>query len=68
VSLIKAIARFIWKHIDAWAGEVFTFVGLVIAWMLVEPGNTRNTIAVICLGAFAMWTLIKVTFNMKDKD
>ena len=68
MSLIKAVARFIWKHIDAWAGEAFTLVGLIIAWILVEPGDTRNTIAIICLGAFAIWTLIKVTFTTEDKD
>jgi hypothetical protein len=68
VSLIKAIARFIWKHLDAWAGEAFTLVGLIIAWILVEPGDTRNTIAVICIGAFAIWTLFKVTFNSEKED
>jgi len=68
VSLIKAVARFIWKHIDAWAGEAFTLVGLIIAWILVEPGDTRNTIAVIYLGAFAIWTLIKVTFSTENEE
>lgn len=68
MSVAKAIARFIWKHLDAWAGEAFTLVGLVIAWILVEPGDTRNTIAVICLGAFAVWTLFKVTFEKEEKD
>jgi hypothetical protein len=68
MSFIKSIARFLWKHIDAWAGEAFTLVGLIIAWILVEPGDTRNTIAVICIGAFAIWTLIKVTFTVEKKD
>ena len=68
MSFIKSIARFIWKHIDAWAGETFTLVGLIIAWVLVEPGDTRNTIAVICIGAFAIWTLIKVTLVFEKKD
>jgi hypothetical protein len=68
MSFIKSIARFLWKHVDAWAGETFTLVGLIIAWILVEPGDTRNTIAVICIGAFAIWTLIKVTFTVEGKD
>lgn len=60
---MKRVAKFIWKHIDAWAGEAFTLVGLIIAWILVEPGPTRNTIAIVSLGAFAIWTLVKVTLN-----
>jgi hypothetical protein len=67
VGFIKAIARFIWKHLDAWAGEAFTFVGLIIAWILVEPGNTRSTIAIICIGAFVIWTLFKVTLSFEEK-
>jgi hypothetical protein len=65
---VKRVAKFIWKHIDAWAGEAFTLVGLIIAWILVEPGPTRDTIGIISLGAFAIWTLIKVTLNSEKSD
>lgn len=65
---MKRVAKFIWKHIDAWAGEAFTLVGLIIAWILVEPGPTRDTIGIISLGAFAIWTLIKVTLNSEKSD
>jgi hypothetical protein len=57
---------FIWKHLDAWAGEAFTIVGLTIAWIVLPPGDTRNTVGIICLGAFAVWTLFKVTLNVED--
>jgi hypothetical protein len=59
---------FIWKHLDAWAGEAFTLVGLMIAWILVEPGPTRDTIGIISLSAFAIWTLFKVTLNSEKSD
>ena len=65
---MKRVAKFIWKHIDAWAGEAFTLAGLTIAWILVEPGPTRDTIGIISLGAFAIWTLIKVTLNSEKSD
>ena len=57
----------VFKYLDAWAGEAFTLVGLAIAWIVLPPGNTRNIIGIICLGAFAMWTLFKVTLDI-DKD
>lgn len=64
---MKQIARIIWKHIDAWAGEAFTVAGLLIAWIVLPPGSTRNVIGIVCVGAFAIWTLFKVTLN-KDDD
>lgn len=57
----------VFKYLDAWAGEAFTLVGLAIAWIVLPPGNTRNIVGIICLGAFAMWTLFKVTLDI-DKD
>ena len=60
--------KFIWKHLDAWAGEAFTFVGLAIAWIVLPPGETRNVVGIICLGAFAVWTLFKVTLNNESED
>ena len=59
--------KVILKYLDAWAGEAFTLVGLAIAWIVLPPGNTRNIVGIICLGAFAMWTLFKVTLDI-DKD
>ena len=65
---MRNLSRFIWKHLDAWAGEAFTLVGLMIAWILVEPGPTRDTIGIVSLGAFAIWTLVKVTLNSEKSD
>lgn len=65
---MKRVLSFIWKHLDAWAGEAFTLVGLMIAWILVEPGPTRDTIGIVSLGAFAIWTLVKVTLNSEKSD
>ncbi len=65
---MKRVLQFIWKHLDAWAGEAFTLVGLMIAWILVEPGPTRDTIGIVSLGAFAIWTLVKVTLNSEKSD
>ena len=64
---MRRILRFFWKHIDAWAGEAFTLVGLAIAWIVLPPGSTRNIVGVCCLAAFAVWTLVKVTFNKDDE-
>jgi hypothetical protein len=66
--MLKRVGSFIWKHLDAWAGEAFTLVGLAIAWILVEPGPTRDTIGIISLGAFAIWTLFKVTISTDSED
>jgi hypothetical protein len=60
------IAKFIWKHLDAWAGEAFTLTGLLIAWIVLPPGDTRNVVGICCLGALTMWTLFKVTLNSED--
>lgn len=64
---MKQIARIIWKHLDAWAGEAFTVAGLLIAWIVLPPGKTRDIIGIVCVGAFAIWTLFKVTLD-KDED
>jgi hypothetical protein len=56
------------KYLDAWAGEAFTLVGLAIAWIVLPPGDTRNVVGIICLGAFAVWTLFKVTLDTDSKD
>jgi hypothetical protein len=63
---MRKISRFIWKYLDAWAGEAFTLVGLTIAWIVLPPGETRDVVGIICLGAFAIWTLFKVTLNSGD--
>ena len=60
--------KFIWKHLDAWAVEAFTLVGLAIAWIVLPPGETRNVVGIICLGAFVVWTLFKVTLNTQDDE
>jgi hypothetical protein len=65
---VRKILPFIWKHLDAWAGEAFTLVGLAIAWIVLPPGESRNVVGIICLGAFAVWTLFKVTLNTDSKD
>jgi hypothetical protein len=65
---VKNLSRFIWKHLDAWAGEAFTLVGLTIAWIVLPPGETRNVVGIICLGAFVIWTLFKVTLNTQDDE
>jgi hypothetical protein len=63
---VRKYLGFIWKHLDAWAGEAFTLVGLAIAWIVLPPGDTRNVVGIICLGAFGIWTLFKVTLNQED--
>ncbi len=60
---MRKVLSFILKYLDAWAGEAFTLVGLAIAWIVLPPGETRNIVGIICLGAFATWTLFKVTLN-----
>jgi hypothetical protein len=65
---MRKILNVIWKHLDAWAGEAFTIVGLSIAWIVLPPGETRNVVGIICLGAFAVWTLFKVTLNSESED
>jgi len=65
---VRKVLPFIWKHLDAWAGEAFTLVGLAIAWIVLPPGESRNVVGIICLGAFAIWTLFKVTLNTESKD
>ena len=65
---MRNLSRFIWKHLDAWAGEAFTLVGLTIAWIVLPPGETRNVVGIICLGAFVVWTLFKVTLNTQDDE
>lgn len=64
---MKRVFKSILKYLDAWAGEAFTLVGLAIAWIVLPPGETRNVVGIICLGAFAIWTLFKVTLEI-DKD
>ena len=63
---MKKVLKHTWRHLDAWAGEAFTFVGLAIAWIVLPPGETRDVVGIICLGAFAIWTLFKVTLNSED--
>ena len=65
---MRNLSRFIWKHLDAWAGEAFTLVGLAIARIVLPPGDSRNTVGIICLGAFTIWTLFKVTLNTEDDE
>lgn len=66
---MKRVLQTILKYLDAWAGEAFTLVGLAIAWIVLPPGDTRNVVGVICLGAFGIWTLFKVTLETdKDED
>jgi len=66
---MKRVFQTILKYLDAWAGEAFTLVGLAIAWIVLPPGDTRNVVGVICLGAFGIWTLFKVTLETdKDED
>ena len=65
---MRKVLSVIWKHFDAWAGEAFTLVGLAIAWIVLPPGDTRNVVGIICLGAFAVWTLFKVTLNSESED
>lgn len=64
---MRKLFDFVWRHLDAWAGEAFTLVGLAIAWIVLPPGSTRNVVGICCLAAFAMWTLFKVTFNKDDE-
>ena len=63
---MRRVVKSILKYLDAWAGEAFTLVGLAIAWVVLPPGDTRDIVGIICLGAFAIWTLFKVTFNIED--
>ena len=63
---MRKILRFILKHLDAWAGEAFTLAGLLIAWIVLPPGDTRNVVGIVCVGALAVWTLFKVTLDMDD--
>ena len=65
---MRKVLPFIWKHLDAWAGEAFTLVGLAIAWIVLPPGESRNVVGIICLGAFGILTLFKVTLNTESKD
>ena len=60
------IAKFIWRHLDAWAGEAFTLAGLLIAWIVLPPGESRNVVGIVCVGALAVWTLFKVTLDTDD--
>jgi len=46
---MRNISRFIWKYLDAWAGEAFTLVGLCIAWIVLPPGETRDVVGIICI-------------------
>jgi len=40
--------------------------GLLIAWIVLPPGDTRNIVGIVCVGALAVWTLFKVTLDMDD--
>lgn len=63
---MKRVLSFLGRHFRAWFAESFTLVGLLIAWIVLPVGSTRNVVGVCILGAFALWTLAEVTFDKKD--
>ena len=59
---MKRVLSFLGRHFRAWFAESFTLVGLLIAWIVLPPGDTRGVVGVAIVFAFLFWTLSEVTF------
>lgn len=64
---MKRVLSFLGRHFRAWFAESFTLVGLLIAWIVLPPGDTRGVVGVSIVFAFLFWTLSEVTFEDEDK-
>ena len=64
---MKRVLSFLGRHFRAWFAESFTLVGLLIAWIVLPPGDTRGVVGVAIVFAFLFWTLSEVTFDDEDK-
>jgi hypothetical protein len=64
---MKRVLSFLGRHFRAWFAESFTLVGLLIAWIVLPPGDTRGVVGVAIIFAFLFWTLSEVTFDDEDK-
>jgi hypothetical protein len=64
---MKRVLSFLGRHFRAWFAESFTLVGLLIAWIVLPPGDTRGVVGVAIVFAFLFWTLSEVTFEDEDK-
>ena len=64
---MKRVLSFLGRHFRAWFAESFTLVGLLIAWIVLPPGDTRGVVGVAIVFAFLFWTLSEVTFEGEDK-
>lgn len=64
---MKRVLSFLGRHFRAWFAESFTLVGLLIAWIVLPPGDTRSVVGVAIIFAFLFWTLSEVTFDDEDK-
>jgi hypothetical protein len=64
---MKRVLSFLGRHFRAWFAESFTLVGLLIAWIVLPPGDTRGVVGVAIIFAFLFWTLSEVTFEDEDK-
>jgi len=54
---MKRVLSFLGRHFRAWFAESFTLVGLLIAWIVLPPGDTRGVVGVAIVFAFLFWTL-----------
>jgi len=64
---MKRVLSFLGRHFRAWFAESFTLVGLLIAWIVLPPSDTRGVVGVAIIFAFLFWTLSEVTFDDEDK-
>jgi len=60
---MKRVLSFLGRHFRAWFAESFTRVGLLIAWIVLPPGDTRGVVCVAFVFAFLFWTLSEVSFE-----
>jgi hypothetical protein len=65
---MKRVLSFLGRHFRAWFAESFTLVGLLIAWIVLPPGDTRGVVGVAIVFAFLLWTLSEVTFEKEDDE
>jgi hypothetical protein len=65
---MKRVLSFLGRHFRAWFAESFTLVGLLIAWIVLPPGDTRAVVGVAIVFAFLLWTLSEVTFEKDEEE
>ena len=65
---MKRVLSFLGRHFRAWFAESFTLVGLLIAWIVLPPGDTRSVVGVAIIFAFLLWTLSEVTFEKDEEE